>query len=188
MEEEGEERVFFSWTRMNSSPKYEARLEGISNYLQWKVSIVVVLGENKLLMFVSTTMTMPSSYPISLDLHKVKESRVRRIILDGVRDHLIPHLDEKFKSKEMWVALTNLYERKKENKNMALRENLHCIRMAKGESVASYLTRHRQVKDELEVIGEIIPNSELIRIALKGFTKEWDVFMKCVVGRKKLPD
>jgi hypothetical protein len=25
-------------------------------------------------------------------------------------------------------------------------------------------------------------------IALKGFTKEWDVFMKCVVGREKLPD
>jgi hypothetical protein len=27
-----------------------------------------------------------------------------------------------------------------------------------------------------------------VRIALKGFTKEWEVFMKCVVGREKLPD
>jgi hypothetical protein len=27
-----------------------------------------------------------------------------------------------------------------------------------------------------------------VRIALKGFTKEWEVFVKCVVGREHLPD
>ena len=44
--------------------------------------------------------------------------------------------------------------------------------MVKGESVATYLTRVAQVKDELAVVGEVIPDSELVRIALKGFTKE----------------
>jgi hypothetical protein len=68
------------------------------------------------------------------------------------------------------------------------RDKLHSTRMAKGESVASYLTRVAQVKDELAVVGEVIPDSELVRIALKGFTKEWEVFVKCVVGREKLPD
>jgi hypothetical protein len=70
---------------------------------------------------------------------------------------------------------------------MALRDKLHNTRMAKGESVASYLTRIRQVKDELGVVGETIPDSELVCIALKGFTKEWDVFVKCVVGRENFP-
>jgi hypothetical protein len=28
----------------------------------------------------------------------------------------------------------------------------------------------------------------LVRIALKGFPKEWEVFVKCVVGREHLPD
>jgi hypothetical protein len=27
-----------------------------------------------------------------------------------------------------------------------------------------------------------------VRIALIGFTKEWEIFMKCVVAREKLPD
>jgi hypothetical protein len=45
LEEEGEERVFFSWTRMTSCIGYEDRLEGISNYLQWKVRIASVLKE-----------------------------------------------------------------------------------------------------------------------------------------------
>jgi hypothetical protein len=81
--------------RMTSSLRFEDRLEGISNYLQWKVRIAIVLRENKLWEFVSTIVTVPSSDPISLDLHEVKEARAQRIILDGVRDHLIPHLDEK---------------------------------------------------------------------------------------------
>jgi hypothetical protein len=80
---------------MASSIRYEDRLEGISNYLQWKVRIAVVLRENKLWNFVSTTVTVPLSDPISLDLHEVKEARTQRILLDGVKDHLIPHLAEK---------------------------------------------------------------------------------------------
>ena len=27
-----------------------------------------------------------------------------------------------------------------------------------------------------------------MRIALKGFTKKWEVFVKCIVGREKLSD
>jgi hypothetical protein len=57
--------------------------------------------------------------------------------LDGVRDHLIPHLVEKQTTKEMWDALKNLYEAKNENRKMALRDKLHNTRMVKGESVAS---------------------------------------------------
>ena len=127
---------------------------------------------------------IPTLDPIALDLHEMKEARAQRIILDGVKDHLIPHLDEKQTTKEMWDALKGLYEAKNENRKMALKDKLHCTRMVEGESVASYLTIVTQVKDELAAVGEAIPNSELVHIALKGFTKEWDVFVKCVVGRE----
>jgi hypothetical protein len=90
---------------MTSSLRYEDSLEGISNYLQWKVRIAVVLRGNKLWAFVSTTVIVTSSDPISLDLHEVKEARAQRIILDGVRDHLVPHLAEKLTTKEMWDVL-----------------------------------------------------------------------------------
>ena len=44
------------------------------------------------------------------------------------------------------------------------------------------------MKDELSVVVEIVLDSKLVRIALRGFTKEWDMFVKCVVGREKLPN
>jgi hypothetical protein len=41
----------------------------------------------------------------------------------------------------MWEALKNLYEAKNTNWKIALRDKLHDMKMAKGEGVASYLTR-----------------------------------------------
>jgi hypothetical protein len=73
-----------------------------------------------------------------------------------VKYHLIPHLAENMKTKEIWDSLINLY--KNENENVALRDKLHNTRMTKGENVASYLTWIKEVKDELCYVGEIVPN------------------------------
>jgi hypothetical protein len=45
---------------MDSNINYDDRLEEISNYLQWKVRIAIVLSERKLWDFVSTTVIVPS--------------------------------------------------------------------------------------------------------------------------------
>ena len=93
------------------------------------------------------------------------------MILDGIRDHLIPHIDEKKTDYEMWNTLKGLYEAKNENRIMALKEKLQGTKMAKGEGVASFLTRVAQINDELAAVGEVISDSKLVRIALKDFTK-----------------
>ena len=54
---------------------------------------------------------------------------------------------------------------------MALRDKLHNIKMTKDENLTFYLARVYQVKDELVVVGEVVPNLESVRIDLKGFTK-----------------
>ena len=55
---------------------------------------------------------------------------------------------------------------------MALKDKLHATKMVKAEDVSSYLTRVAQVKDELTAVEEVITESKLVQIALKGFTKE----------------
>jgi hypothetical protein len=156
---------------MAASIRYEDRLDGISNYLQWKVRLSVVFKENKIYSYVNSVVAAPAADHVVLDLHEVKETKAQRIILDGVKDHLIPHLTEKKTAKEMWDALKNLFKAKNKNRKMALKAKLHDTKMGKEESVSSYLTRVAQVKDELAAVGEVISDSELVRIALNGFTK-----------------
>jgi hypothetical protein len=57
------------------------QLDGISNYLQWKVRMSAILRENKILSFVNTIVVVPSANPIALDLHEVKEVKAQRLIL-----------------------------------------------------------------------------------------------------------
>jgi hypothetical protein len=168
--------------------RFEDIFDGISNYLQWKVRIALVLKENKIWNFVNTVVVVPTNNPFSLDLHEIKGAKAQIILLDGVKDHLIPHLAEKPKTQVMWDTLKNLFEAKHENRKMALKDKLHEVRMTKEDNVATYLTRLAQVKDEIAIVGEVISDSKMVRIALKGFTKEWEVFVKCVVGREKFPD
>ena len=39
-----------------------------------------------------------------------KDIKVRRVILDAVKDHVIPHILAKDHAFEMWTGLTNLYQ------------------------------------------------------------------------------
>ena len=63
------------------------------------------------------------------------------MILDGVKDHLIPHLAEKKTAKDMWDTMNQLFESKNENRKMALKDKLRNVKMNKNEGVGSYLTR-----------------------------------------------
>jgi hypothetical protein len=54
---------------------------------------------------------------------------------------------------------------------MLLKEKLKSTKMAKGESVVTYFTKFTQSRDELEVVGEAMDETELARTALNGFTK-----------------
>ena len=58
--------------------------------------------------------------------------------------------------------------------------------MTKTNTVSSYLTKITQVRDELAAVGETMQGSELVRIALGGFPKKWEVFVDGIVARENL--
>jgi hypothetical protein len=66
-------------------------LDGVSNYNPWKERIMSVLRENGIWEFVKTQITPPTD-PAKLVIHNQKDVKTRCIILDGVKDHLIPRL------------------------------------------------------------------------------------------------
>jgi hypothetical protein len=64
----------------------------------------------------------------------------RRIILDAVKNHLIPHIFEK-STREMFVVLMNIFQSNTANKKMVLRENLRDTEMIKSDTMTNYLTK-----------------------------------------------
>ena len=56
--------------------------------------------------------------------HKKKMIRAKRIIVDSIRDNLIPHVSSLKTPKNIFNALTNLFEGKNINWKMTLRNQL----------------------------------------------------------------
>ena len=166
--------------------RVQDRLDGGGNWTPWKARIVLLLEECELWEFVGQAVTLPTD-PILLAKFKKKNVKAKRIILDSVKDHIILHVVGKDFSFQMWESLGNLYQSFNHNRKMVLREKLRSTKMARGESVTSYLTRVSQVRDELAAVGEVVDNTELIRVALNGFSKSWESFVRGIVARENMP-
>ena len=70
---------------------------------------------------------------------------------------------------------------------MVLREKLKSVHMGKGEGMASYFTKITQVRDELEVVGEVVGIPEMVCTTLNGVSQQWTVFVQTIIGRENIP-
>ena len=143
---------------MEARLRLEDRLDGAGNFAPWKAKLVLILDENELWdEVVNNTTTNHIDVPSFTDAQALfafnKDIKARKIILDAVKDHMIPHISSKTRAYQMWDALTSLFQSSHENRKMVLREKLKTMKMAKAEEVIPYLTRISQVRDELAAVG-----------------------------------
>ena len=117
--------------------------------------------------------------------HQKDSIMAQRIIADSIKDHLIPYVSSKETPKEMFDALSKLYEGKNINRKMNLRTQLKNTKMQKGEMIQEYFSRISEIKEQLKAIGDTIDEDEFVMTALNGLARPWDAFIQSVCGRKE---
>jgi hypothetical protein len=90
--------------------------------------IGLILEENDLAIFVKEEVPEPAD-AAKKEKHQNDTIRAKRIIVDSIKDHLIAQVSSKNTPKEMFDALTILYEGKNINWKMNLRTQLKNTRM-----------------------------------------------------------
>ena len=120
--------------------RVEDRLQGAQNFPTWKERITRILDVNDAKEHIASTKVAPIHLADPIAWKKI-DSRAMLIIMDGVKDHIVPHLSGKKIAAEMWMALESLYQSKNENRKMVLKDRMCNTKMAKGEGVVPYLTR-----------------------------------------------
>lgn len=78
-------------------------LDEAPNFIVWKAMILSVLDRNHLKHFFLNTITVPVDLDENEEYQEVM-ARAKRIILDGVKDHVVPHIAEKDTENAMWEA------------------------------------------------------------------------------------
>eukprot|EP00253_Pinus_taeda_P013612 PITA_13612 len=166
--------------------RLEYALEGSSNYIAWKDRMEVVLDDNGLKEFIDTDIPKPTD-ATQADAWQKKIAKCRRILLEGVKDHIVSSLHGKATPYLMWKSLTELFQRKSDQRKLALKDKLRNIKCEKGDSIPKYLTKFTQCRDELGSVGVTVDDEELASLALLGLPKSWHSYQDSVNGREKLP-
>jgi hypothetical protein len=169
---------------MTPNTKLDEKLEGADNFRAWKYRVMLILEENNLEYFVKEV-TEPEE-DVAKERYKKSLVKAKRIIADSIKDHLIPHVSSLTTPKQMFDALSRLYEGKNINQKMTLRTQLKSVKMQSLETIQSYFTRVSQIKEQLEAIGDTIKEAELVVTTLNGLPRSWESFIQGINSRRKL--
>ena len=96
---------------MMASIRTEDRLDGSSNFNNWKARVIAILEEHDLDHYVTSIMAEPTSN-VGRASFKRNQAKARRIIYDSMKEHIMPIITPLKTAKECFETLVKLYETK----------------------------------------------------------------------------
>jgi hypothetical protein len=165
--------------------KSENKLEGDYNFIAWNTRIELILAKTKVLDIVKGKIMEPQfeaekeKEPQNIAImEKFKDNDINAIsiIVDSVKDHLIPYISHLDSSKKIYNVLTNLFSVRNNGQVMSLKNELYDMKMNDDDTITSYFVRIFWLRDQLQAIEEVISEKELVNIILNGLPKTWDAF------------
>jgi hypothetical protein len=118
---------------------------------------------------------------------KADNVKARKIIIDSVRDHLLPRIFTLKIAYEMYDALKKMFESNNTNIALTLKHQLQNIKMTKADTIATFFIKISEIRDQLGAIGETIIDRELFMITLNSLPRHWKPFLQSISGRADLP-
>ena len=145
---------------MTHHTQIEDKLGGADNFQAWKYIISQILEENDLDQFITGEVPKPEGDEAKAS-HKRSMDNPKRIIVVSIKDHFIPHVSSLKTPKEVYDALTKMFEGKNINWKMTLRNELKNVKIQNSETIQSYFTRVAQIKEQLEAVGGMSKKEKL---------------------------
>ena len=131
---------------ITNNTKIDENIEGDENFRAWKYRIMLILEENDLEGFIKDEV-------VELEINEVKAKQkkdminAKSIIDESIKHHLISQLSSRITPKEMFDALSSLFEGRNINRKMTLRNQLKGVKDRKSKTMHSYFTRVSQIKE-----------------------------------------
>ena len=98
---------------------------------------------------------------------KKNEATAMRILMELVKDHLVPLIASQNIAK-LYNALNKLCENENPIRILALKDQLRQMKFIKDDSISSYFLKIAQIKDQLAVVDESVPDRDLVLTSMCG--------------------
>lgn len=119
----------------------------------------LILKKNKVLDLVKGKIKKPTNESSDAEKEKFRVTKIlaMTIMVDGIKDNLIPYISNIDSSQEMYEALSKLFTIKNLGQFASLKNELRTIKMTEEDIVASFFVRIARIIDELQEIYEMGP-------------------------------
>lgn len=162
------------------------RLDGASNFVIQKGRILVVLDKNRIKDYALKVVVVSVNVD-PLKKYEEAQAKAKCMILDGVKDHVVPHIAKKETAREMWETLTTLYQGAFVQQKMLLENQLRQYQIQKGEEIDPFLLRLQRIGDQLTSVGSTPVPDFMVRTALNVVIEDWETFVQSILGKASLP-
>lgn len=141
-----------------------------SSYATWAIKMEMVLESKGIWDTVENG--LPTDPPPSDEVIKADRKARAEMGLCLGDDHLSV-FTENNSAKSLWQALKGIYQQKSQARKLVLNAQLIGLKKSSKESVAKYIARVKQIRDELIAAGDQ-PNDDLLTLTvLKGLPDEY---------------
>ena len=111
------------------------------------------------------------------------EVRAQRILIESIKDLLIPYVSKLETPKEIYDKLVELYSVSIAGEFFSLRQEIYKFKMSKKK--ASNFMRISEIKDQLQDLGEVMFDREMATVLLNALPEEWGNFTSSIYGKKE---
>ena len=163
-----------------SPPKYTSMyfykesntLVGTTNFLAWKKMTDLLLKENELLDLIKGNITIPAKEQTqALAKYNTDETRAQRILIESIKNSLIPYVSKFETSKEICDKLIELFSISTAGEVISLRNDLYKMKISK-EGIAPYFMKISKMRDQLQELGEVMSDREMTIVVLNALPKD----------------
>ena len=121
---------------MTNSTNLDENLEGAEKFRAWKYRVMLILEEHDLESYIKDEVKEPKGDEAKAN-HMNNMIKAKRIIVDSIKDRLIPQVSSNNNPDEMFDVMTSLFEGKNINKRMTFRNQLKGVNIQKEKIMQS---------------------------------------------------
>lgn len=114
------------------------------------------------------------------------EIKTQRILVESIKDSLIPYATKLKTSKEIYDKLVELFSVSIAGEIVSLRTKLYKMKVLREQGVALYLMKVSQISDQLQELGETMSDLEMTSVVLNALPNEWGNFVSNIYGKKEV--
>ena len=144
------------------------------------------LIENEVMGYIEGSTIQPSREDVLAYIKYMKgDIRARRILIESIKDSLIPYVSNLESSKEIYDKLVELFSKGSAGEIISLRQKLDKLSMSRKEGIIPYLMEIFAIRDQLQKLGEVMSNGEILTMIQNSLPKEWRSFASSIDGKEE---